>query len=189
MVSNAIPAPLTRRASKAAASNKGVDAKTELPSPGTRRWYRHDKQRVVEAVRSGALDFHEACRLYLLSYEEFVGWEGSCRKASAADPADGEIERRRFYRIALGSPGSLRMGGRRVECDIENLSASGALVLIGDGRACPSEVTLEVPGSRTALPARIAWRGRNALGVEFVDKPNVVASSVKASWDDRQSAA
>ena len=186
MASDTIHGPAKGQAKEAVHSHQGSDAEAALPPPGTRRWYQQDKQRVVDAVRNGVLDFHEACQLYFLSYEEFVGWERSCQKAFAKDTVAEAIERRRFHRIALGSPGSLRVMGRRIECDIDNLSASGALVLIDDGRSCPTDLTLEVPHSRTSLPARVAWRGRNALGVEFVAKPDVVASCVNASWHDRQ---
>ena len=154
----------------------------DLPRPGARRWYRRDKRMVIAAVRRGALGFREACRRYHLSYEEFVSWE---LFSGANTPADGirqDNERRRFHRIALRSPASLRVGGRRIDCEIENLSATGALLMVGESRNYPSQVMLEVPHSRDALPARIAWRGRNALGIEFVAAPSVVAARLNNRW-------
>ncbi|HUT48471.1 MAG TPA: DUF1153 domain-containing protein [Alphaproteobacteria bacterium] len=154
----------------------------DLPRPDARRWYRRDKRKVIAAVRRGALSFREACRHYRLSYQEFVDWE----RISGADEPVGRIrqdnERRRYHRIALRSPASLRFAGRRVECEIENLSATGALLMVGESRGLPAQVTLEVPHSRDALPARIAWRGRNALGVEFAAAPGQVASKFSDRW-------
>jgi len=155
---------------------------TGLPRPDARRWYRRDKRKVIAAVRRGALSFREACRRYSLSYQEFVDWE----RISGADEPVRRIrqdnERRRYHRIALSSPASLRVAGRRVDCEIENLSATGALLTVGESRSFPAQVTLEVPHSRDALPARIAWRGRNALGVEFTAAPGQVASQFSNRW-------
>lgn len=154
----------------------------DLPRPDARRWYRRDKRKVIAAVRRGALSFREACRRYRLSYQEFVDWE----RISGADEPVRRIrqdnERRRYHRIALSSPASLRVADRRVECEIENLSATGALLLVGESRDLPPEVTLEVPHSRDALPARIAWRARNALGIEFTAAPSLVASQFNDRW-------
>jgi Protein of unknown function (DUF1153) len=47
----------------------------ELPPPGTKRWVARRKAAVVAAVRSGAIEFDEACRRYELSEEEFLTWE------------------------------------------------------------------------------------------------------------------
>lgn len=154
----------------------------ELPQPNARRWYRRDKRRVVTAVRNGDLAFREACQRYRLSYQEFVDWE----RISGADDRSGghqeDHERRRYHRIAMRSPASLRVDGRRVECEIENLSATGALLLVGEGRGYPSHVSLEVPHSRSALPARVAWRSRYALGIEFTAAPGMVASQFDNRW-------
>jgi hypothetical protein len=153
-----------------------------LPRPDARRWYRRDKRKVIAAVRRGALGFREACRRYRLSYEEFVSWE---RIAAAHIPAGAirqDNERRGFHRVALRSPASLRVGGRRVDCEIENLSATGALLMVGESRSYPSQVALEVPHSKDALPARIAWRGRNSVGIAFAAGPSVVAARLNNRW-------
>jgi len=154
----------------------------DLPRSDAQRWYRRDKRKVIAAVRQGALGFREACRRYRLSYQEFVDWE----RISGADEPHRRIrqdnERRRFHRIALKSPASLRVAGRRVECEIENLSATGALLMVGEGRDLPAQITLEVPHSRETLAAHVAWRSRNALGIEFTAPPSLVASQLNNRW-------
>ena len=45
-----------------------------LPLPG-QRWTAHRKAALIEAVRGGWFPIEEACRLFNLSVEEFLGWE------------------------------------------------------------------------------------------------------------------
>jgi Protein of unknown function (DUF1153) len=56
----------------------------DLPSPDTKRWVARRKAAVVTAVRSGAIDFEEACRRYDLSEEEFLTWERGIEKHGVA---------------------------------------------------------------------------------------------------------
>lgn len=46
-----------------------------LPPGDTVRWSPRRKASVVDAVLSGAISFDEACQRYLLSAEEFFGWQ------------------------------------------------------------------------------------------------------------------
>ena len=184
MAIDASPDPIDHTPGEVEAPDQDVAGFTDLPAPRTRRWYRRDKRRVVVAVRNGYLGYREACRRYRLSFQEFVDWEQSCDRTPDGENVSN-ADRRRHHRIAMRSPASLRMGGKRIECDVENLSATGALVLVGDSRACPTQVTLEVPHSRESLPARIAWRSRNALGVEFIARPEEVASRLDNRWIER----
>lgn len=157
-------------------------APDDLPPANARRWYRRDKRKVIAAVRRGSLGFREVCQRYRLSYEEFVDWE---RISGADDPmrhVRRDNDRRRFHRIAMRSPASLRVAGQRVECEIENLSATGALLMVDDSFACPAEVALEVPHCRDSLQARVAWRGRNALGIEFAAEPGMIAAQLDHRW-------
>jgi len=191
MPSDASRDPLDRQAASQTpgttgrAADRGADARGpdgNLPRPDARRWYRRDKRRIVAAVRRGALGFREACLRYRLSYQEFVDWE----RASGADTPSWanrqDNERRRFHRVALRSPASLRTACRRIDCEIENLSATGALLMVGETRGYPSQITLEVPHSREALPGRIAWRGRNAIGIAFDAAPGAVAAQLDNRW-------
>jgi hypothetical protein len=174
------------------ASNQTVDETTgapvatavpdDLPPPNARRWYRRDKRKVIAAVRRGSLDFREACRRYRLSYEEFVDWERLSGADDRIRQARRDHDRRRFHRIAMRSPASLRVAGHRIDCEIENLSATGALLIVDDSRTYPSQVALEVPHCRNALSARVAWRGRNALGIEFAAAPSLVAAQFDNRW-------
>jgi Protein of unknown function (DUF1153)/PilZ domain len=159
-----------------------AEAADVLPRPDARRWYRRDKRKVIAAVRQGLLGFREARQRYRLSYQEFVDWERIAGADERMRRLREDNDRRRFLRISMRSPASLRVAGRRIDCEIENVSATGALLMVSDSRSYPSQILLEVPHGRDALPARIAWRGRNTLGIEFTASPGVVASKFEDRW-------
>jgi Protein of unknown function (DUF1153) len=46
-----------------------------LPPPETKRWSSRRKAAILVAVRTGVITREEACQRYLLSEEEFAGWE------------------------------------------------------------------------------------------------------------------
>jgi Protein of unknown function (DUF1153) len=46
-----------------------------LPPVDTSRWVARRKAEVVSAVETGLITVDEACRLYKLTLEEFLGWQ------------------------------------------------------------------------------------------------------------------
>lgn len=50
---------------------------SDLPPDHTKRWTISKKGKVVAAVRGGLLSLEEACQRYVLSVEEFIGWQGT----------------------------------------------------------------------------------------------------------------
>jgi hypothetical protein len=60
-------------------SVKGPDGQnltlSDLPAPGISRWVTRRKAEVVAAVAGGLLTRKDACERYLLTEEEFEGWE------------------------------------------------------------------------------------------------------------------
>lgn len=47
----------------------------DLPPANTRRWDTKRKAQVVEAVRSGCITLEQACDIYAMSVDEFLGWQ------------------------------------------------------------------------------------------------------------------
>ena len=47
----------------------------DLPPPGTQRWVIRRKAEVVAAVRGGLMPIEDACTRYVLTIEEFSGWQ------------------------------------------------------------------------------------------------------------------
>lgn len=50
---------------------------SDLPTPNTKRWVSSRKAQVVLAVESGLLSLEEACSRYMLTVEEFLGWQAA----------------------------------------------------------------------------------------------------------------
>jgi len=48
---------------------------SDLPPPTTTRWVVRRKAEVIAAVRGGLLSLEEACALYALTEDEFLGWQ------------------------------------------------------------------------------------------------------------------
>jgi hypothetical protein len=55
-----------------------------LPSPDTKRWVPKRKAEVVAAVEEGVVSLEEACKLYSLSSEEFLGWKEALERHGLA---------------------------------------------------------------------------------------------------------
>lgn len=62
---------LTLASTKTEAS--GIPA--DLPAPDTQRWDTKRKAQVVDAVRCGRLTLEQACEIYAMSVDEFLGWQ------------------------------------------------------------------------------------------------------------------
>jgi Protein of unknown function (DUF1153) len=56
----------------------------DLPPRNTQRWVIRRKAEVVAAVRGGLLSLDEACTLYSLTNEEFLGWQKSIERYGLA---------------------------------------------------------------------------------------------------------
>jgi hypothetical protein len=55
-----------------------------LPPPETKRWVPRRKAEVVAAVEEGILTLDEACKMYALSSEEFLGWKKALERHGLA---------------------------------------------------------------------------------------------------------
>jgi hypothetical protein len=66
---------------------------------------------------------------------------------------------------------SIRSGSRvsTIDCMIRNMSEKGARIALPGFDALPDHFDLVVPGRGQTFRARRAWRGKEVLGVEFID--------------------
>ena len=76
-------------------------------------------------------------------------------------------ERRATLRTQVSVPARIFLAGRQLECSTIDVSASGARLAVGTTATLPREFDVWISGG-LVLPARLVWRDRNALGVEFV---------------------
>jgi hypothetical protein len=55
-----------------------------------------------------------------------------------------------------------------VDCTVRNLTPKGALLLVPSLAGVPENFELILESKRTHHQCRVAWRGENRVGVEFI---------------------
>ena len=85
---------------------------------------------------------------------------------------DGEVfpDRRAALRrrTLKGAALSFNKGFGAMECVVRNESRNGALLVFGDTLTVPAVFDLAVNGTAGPRAARVRWRSRTTVGVEFV---------------------
>lgn len=56
-----------------------------------------------------------------------------------------------------------------IDCIIKNISATGARIALNDTLAVPTEFDLYIPQKGRGHHARLVWRDKDSIGVEFTD--------------------
>lgn len=84
------------------------------------------------------------------------------------------LELRRHQRCSVLWPARVYSAGREVSATILNLSASGAKVQLRDQAILTERVTLFCDRFGD-LPARLVWRNKDEIGVEFLDPPELIS--------------
>ena len=82
-------------------------------------------------------------------------------------PIGGQTDRRGSPRESVRLTATLTYGRTSVACTIRNISATGASVLLPDGKDVPDEVTLAIVGKPVRYPARVVWRLSPLIALKF----------------------
>lgn len=56
-----------------------------------------------------------------------------------------------------------------IDCIVKNISATGARVALDETLAVPTEFDIYIPQHRRSHHARLVWRDRESIGVDFID--------------------
>jgi hypothetical protein len=67
-----------------------------------------------------------------------------------------------------------------IDCIIKNISATGARIALDDALAVPTEFELSVPQKGRSHRARLVWRDKDSIGVEFTDTQAPAAAPAPA---------
>ena len=69
-----------------------------------------------------------------------------------------------------------------IDCIIKNISATGARIALNDALAVPTEFEIYIPQRRSSHHARLIWRDKDSIGVDFTDvlQPATVAAVAHA---------
>ncbi len=71
-------------------------------------------------------------------------------------------------RAILGATVIYNNKNSTVECQIRNISKTGARLSISDTVSLPEEFDIEVPQKGKTYRARLCWRDESSAGIEFV---------------------
>jgi hypothetical protein len=87
-------------------------------------------------------------------------------------------ERRKYRRRLIFCPGVIDLGDRRLECQILEVSATGAKVRVGQD--IDTEATIVLRSEIGDFGGDVVWRSDNYAGVRFEVAPERVAELVEA---------
>jgi hypothetical protein len=68
-----------------------------------------------------------------------------------------------------------------IECIIKNYSAAGAKIALNDTLTVPTEFDVYIPAKQRNHHARLVWRDKDAIGVNFVEAEAAVAKKTPAA--------
>lgn len=67
-----------------------------------------------------------------------------------------------------------------IDCIIKNISASGARVALNDTLAVPTEFEIYIPQRGCSHHARLVWRDKDSIGIDFVDAQQPMPAAAPA---------
>lgn len=56
-----------------------------------------------------------------------------------------------------------------IDCIVKNISPTGARVALGDTLAVPAEFEIYIPQRNVSHHARLIWRDKDSIGIDFID--------------------
>lgn len=86
-------------------------------------------------------------------------------------------EQRRVARVRsmLGAQIVFNNRSNTIDCNVRNISATGAKLLVGEALSLPQIFELNVPAKGLSYRATIVWRRGDEIGVEFAKEPSRAA--------------
>lgn len=73
-------------------------------------------------------------------------------------------------RTILGARAVFNNGRSALDCQIRNISSTGARISLAEGLSLPGTFDLEVPSRNKTYPVAIRWRTKDSAGVQFIDR-------------------
>jgi hypothetical protein len=78
-------------------------------------------------------------------------------------------ERRKYQRTEINQPGYVSSGGSVMSCMVRNISPEGAAIDVENPAFVPQRFRLVIAKDGTVYECRIAWIGKNRIGLTFVE--------------------
>ncbi|MDB5595126.1 MAG: type pilus assembly PilZ [Hyphomicrobiales bacterium] len=89
-------------------------------------------------------------------------------EAKTGIPEGRRAERVRTY---IGARAVFNNGQSTMDCQVRNLSETGAKLTLSESVGLPSAFVLEIPSRNRSFKAELRWRAGDSVGVEFVNLP------------------
>jgi hypothetical protein len=67
-----------------------------------------------------------------------------------------------------------------IECIVKNISATGARIALSDTLAVPTEFDIYIPQQGRSHHARLVWRDKESIGIDFMDVQQAAAIAAGA---------
>ena len=80
-------------------------------------------------------------------------------------------------RSILGARIIFNHGNSTIDCQIRNISASGAKLDVSQAVSIPEEFDIDVPQRGKVYRARLCWRDSGSAGIEFVQAGAAISGS------------
>ncbi|MDB5643713.1 MAG: PilZ protein [Hyphomicrobiales bacterium] len=93
------------------------------------------------------------------------------------DQASEQARRAERVRTILGARVVFNSGRSSIDCQIRNISETGARLTLNEGLSLPGTFDLEIPSRNKTHRVLLRWRTKDAAGVQFID------DSAKAAVD------
>ncbi|MBX9740748.1 MAG: PilZ domain-containing protein [Beijerinckiaceae bacterium] len=87
---------------------------------------------------------------------------------AGAEDQPAEDRRNERVRTLIGARAIFNNGGNSVDCQIRNLSATGAKITLSAAVGLPESFILDIPSRGKSYHAELRWRHEDAAGVDFV---------------------
>ena len=93
-------------------------------------------------------------------------------------------------RTILGARAVFNGGRSAIDCQIRNLSSTGARITLAEGLSLPGSFELQIPSRNKSYHVALRWRTKDAAGVQFVNRsavdPSAAAEEIEALRHENQ---
>lgn len=93
---------------------------------------------------------------------------GRCRMAAEANTGIPEGRRAERLRTYIGARAVFNNGQSTMDCQVRNLSQTGAKLTLSESVGLPKAFILEIPSRNKSFKAELRWRAGDSVGVEFI---------------------
>lgn len=87
-------------------------------------------------------------------------------------------------RTILGARAVFNNGRSAIDCQIRNLSETGARLSLNEGLSLPGAFDLEIPTRNRTHHVQLRWRTKDAAGVQFVDDSLKAVAAMGTAADE-----